>query len=361
MDMLRMLTSHPQLLVQPSIVFVVTFAAGYIARALLLRALRAWIGRTGARAGQIVSEALRSPTVLWAVILALHVAIQSSELPHAVTARWAPGTLVALWGASFTLMLMRVAGDMVRHFGAQIPGALPVTALTQTLAQLAVLILGIVLVLWAEDVQVTPILTALGVGGLAVALALQDTLSNLFAGFYMAVARQINVGDYVKLNTGEEGYVVDITWRSTTFRALANNLIIVPNAKLAQAIVTNYYMPEKRMSASVQVGVSYAADPDHVERVLLDVATRSASEIPGMVADAAPSIQFDPGFGDSSLGFTVNYQVSEFSQQFGVRAELRKRILRRLREEGIDIPFPTRTVLIESAPRAEGHGAEPAV
>jgi small-conductance mechanosensitive channel len=361
MDTLRMLISHPQLLVQPSIVFVVTFAAAYIARALLLRALRAWIRRTGARAGQIVSEALRSPTVLWAVILALHVAIQSSALPRAVTERWAPGTLVALWGASFTLMLMQVAGDMVRHFGAQIPGALPVTALTQTLAQLAVLILGIVLILWAENVQVTPILTALGVGGLAVALALQDTLSNLFAGFYMAVARQINVGDYVKLNSGEEGYVVDITWRSTTFRALANNLIIVPNAKLAQATVTNYHMPDKRMSASVQVGVSYAADPDHVERVLLDVATRGAREIPGMVAESAPSVAFDPGFGDSSLGFTVNYQVSEFSQQFGVRAEMRKRILRRLREEGIDIPFPTRTVLIESPPRAEGHAAGPAV
>ena len=147
MDTLRMLISRPQLLVQPSIVFVATFAAGYIARALLLRALRAWVGAPAARAGQIVFESLRGPTVLWALILALHVAIQSSALPRAVTERWAPGVLIALWGASFTLMLMRVAGDIVRHWGAQIPGALPVTALTQTLAQLAVLILGIVLIL----------------------------------------------------------------------------------------------------------------------------------------------------------------------------------------------------------------------
>jgi len=361
METLRVLANQPRLLIEPGIVFAVTFAIAYLVRSIVLRGLRAWVARTRSQPGHVLLAALTGPTTIWALILAVHLAIQSAPLPRVVTDKYAPKILIALWIASFTLMAMRAAGDLVRAYGAQIPGALPVTTLTTTLAQLSALAVGLLLLLSAEEVRVTPILTALGVGGLAVALALQDTLTNLFAGFYMAVARQINVGDYVKLNTGEEGYVVDITWRSTTFRALANNLIIVPNAKLAQAIVTNYYMPEKRMSASVQVGVSYAADPDHVERVLLDVATRSASEIPGMVADAAPSIQFDPGFGDSSLGFTVNYQVSEFSQQFGVRAELRKRILRRLREEGIDIPFPTRTVLIESAPRAEGHGAEPAV
>lgn len=347
METLRMLVRHPQLLVQPSIVFAVTFAAAYVARALFLRALRAWGRRTGSRAGQILYESLHGPTILWAIILALHVAIQSSDLPHTITEKWAPDVLVALWGASFTLMLMRASGDIVRNYGSHIPGALPVTTLTQTLAQLAVLILGILWILNAVGVKVTPILTALGVGGLAVALALQDTLSNLFAGFYLAAARQISMGDYVKLNTGEEGYVTDITWRSTTFRALANNLIIVPNSKLAQAIITNYSLPQKQMGISVQVGVNYDADIDQVERVLLDVAKHAVGEVAGMVADPAPSVTFEPGFGDSSLNFSVNLQVSEFSQQFPVRQELRKRILRRLRQEGIDIPFPTRTVRLE--------------
>jgi len=342
-----LLANHPELLVQPAIIFAAVFFAGYVARALFLRALRAWVKRTGSRAGQILTESLRGPMMLWAIILALHLAIQSSELPSAVTEKWAPHVLIILWGASFTLMLMRASGDIVRHYGAQIPGALPVTTLTQTLAQLAVLILGILLILSALDVKVTPILTALGVGGLAVALALQDTLSNLFAGFYMAVARQISLGDYLKLNTGEEGYVADITWRSTTLRALANNLIIVPNAKLAQAIVTNFSLPQKVMGTSVQVGVSYATDPDRVERVLLDVARRASTEVAGMLADPAPSVSFDPGFGDFAMAYSVNFQVSEFSQQFNVRQEVRRRILRRFREEGIEIPFPTRTVHLE--------------
>ena len=342
-----MLARHPQLLLQPSIAFAATFAVAYLARALFMRALRAWVSRAGSRAGQILYESLRGPTILWALILALHVAIQSSDLPLRITAEWAPDVLVTLWGASFTLMLMRASGDIVRQYGAQIPGALPVTTLTQTLAQLAVLILGILWILNAVGVKVTPILTALGVGGLAVALALQDTLSNLFAGFYIAAARQITLGDYVKLNTGEEGYVTDITWRSTTFRALANNLIIVPNSKLAQAIVTNYSLPQKQMGVSVQVGVSSDADIDEVERVLLDVAKHAVGVVPGLVADPAPSVTFDPGVGDFSLGFSVNFQVGEFAQQYSVKQELRKRILRRLRQEGIGIPFPTRTVRLE--------------
>jgi small-conductance mechanosensitive channel len=194
-------------------------------------------------------------------------------------------------------------------------------------------------------------LTALGVGGLAVALAMQDTLSNLFGGFYVAVAGQVRLGDYIKLNTGEEGYVTDIGWRSTTIRTRGNTMIIVPNAKLAQAIVTNYHLPEKPMVAMVEVSVSYDCDPDQVERVLLDIAARGAREIPGMLADPAPWVMFDPGFGDSALGLTLNYQVAEFASQFTVRHELRKRILRRFREEGIRIPFPARAVYM--------HGPEP--
>jgi small-conductance mechanosensitive channel len=347
MEPLRTLARQPHLLLAPSIVFAVTLALAYIARSLFLRGLGAWSKRTNSRAGLILTQALRPATTIWILILAVHLAIESSALPRVITAVWGPHILIGLWIASFTFMLMGASGDMVRHYGAQTPGAMPVTTLTETLVRLAILILGILLILSAEDVRITPILTALGVGGLAVALALQDTLSNLFAGFYVAVAGQVRLGDYIRLNTGEEGYVTDISWRTTTIRSLANNVILVPNAKLAQAIVTNFHLPEKRMSSSVQIGVSYGSDPDQVERVLLEIANHASREVPGMLAEPAPYVTLDPGFGESSLGYSLNYQVSEFSDQFGVRFELRKRILRRFRQEGIEIPFPTRTVHLE--------------
>jgi small-conductance mechanosensitive channel len=209
-----------------------------------------------------------------------------------------------------------------------------------------VVILGLLLILNQLHINITPILTALGVGGLAVALALQDTLSNLFAGFYVSVAGQVRPGDYIKLNTGEEGNVADITWRSTTVRAPSNNLIIIPNAKLAQAVVTNYFLPERRMSLSIPVSVSYGSDPDRVERVLLEVAKTATAEIPGLLAEPAPSVQLIPGFGESALNFTLNCNVAEFVAQYQVQHELRKRILKRLRTEQIEMPFPTRTVYL---------------
>jgi len=343
------LAREPKLWIQPAAVFLITLAIAYAIRRICFGALRSWLKRVPSRQGRAVYDALRGPTHIWNVILALHFAIQSSELPAHVTSR-APEILQVLFIVSLTLMFMRIAGELVRQFGEQVPGAAPVATLTQTLAQLVVVILGILVTLRVIGIEITPLLTALGVGGLAVALALQDTLSNLFGGFYVAMAGQVRLGDYIKLNTSEEGYVTDIGWRSTVLRTLGGNLIIVPNAKLAQAVVTNYYLPKKSMGISVQVGVNYASDIDHVEGVLLDIGRTAAGEVPGMLAEPAPSVTLDPGFGDWSLNFQLNFQIAEFSNQGSVRNELRKRIFRRFREEGIDMPFPTRTVYTAPAP-----------
>src|SRR3954471_10758316 len=301
METIRRILAHdPMALVWPLVTFAITLVIGWIVRYLLLRTLRAWTDRTQSRPGLILTGALRGPTLIWTFIIAAHLAIQSSELPARFTAIPTKALLV-LWIVSLTMMGVRLAGNMVRYYGDQVPGALPVTTLTQTLAELVVVVLGILLLLAALDFRITPILTALGVGGLAVALALQDTLNNLFSGFYVAVARQVRISDYIKLNSGEEGYVTDIGWRSTTLRALANNYILVPNSKLAQAIVTNFHLPEKQMGSSAQVSVSYDSDIDRVEAILLEVVMRAVNEVPGIVSEPGPHVQFDPGFGDSGL------------------------------------------------------------
>ena len=110
-----------------------------------------------------------------------------------------------------------------------------------------VVALGALVVLNGLGVSITPMLTAMGVGGLAVALALQEPLANLFAGIVIALARQVRVGDYVKLDNGVEGYVTDFSWWSTRIRMLSNNMVLVPNAKLAQSVVTNFHLPNPDM------------------------------------------------------------------------------------------------------------------
>jgi small-conductance mechanosensitive channel len=342
---------HPTQLLVPLLVLAITLVIGRVVKGFVFRFLRRWADRRQSPAAVMITQALRGPFMIWVLMLGIHLATQSADIP----ASWQTNIariLSVLWIVSLALTASRLVGDIIRHYGSDVPGALPVTTLTQNLAQIGVGILALMILLNSLNIQITAILTALGVGGLAVALALQDTLSNLFAGFYVAIARQVRLNDYIKLNTGEEGYVNDITWRSTMIRTLANNLIIIPNAKLAQAIVTNYCLPEKRVSVSVQIGVDYSSDIELVERVLLEEATAAIGAVAGLLADPAPSVGFDPGFGDSSLGFTLGFSVAEFADQFRVRNELRRRILRRFRKEGIDMPFPTRTLYVKET-RAE--------
>jgi len=343
------LSRHWPALVVPVAVFLTVMVVGWFVRGFLFRVLEKWTAKSKAKLDDLLVHALRGPFMLWVMILGLHLAVQSSALPSTVTAL-VGRMLLVLWILSLTVVASRLAGSLIKSYGAATT-VLPVTTLTQNLASLAVATVGMLILLNTLGISVTPILTALGVGGLAVALALQDTLSNLFAGFYVSVAGQVRVGDYVKLDSGEEGYVTDISWRSTTLRALPNNLIVVPNAKLAQAIVTNFHLPEKRMSLLLPVGVSYDSDPEVIERVLIEEAVSGAQEIPGLLAEPAPFVRFIPGFGDSSLDFTLICQVEEFVDQYLVQHELRKRIFKRFRREGIEIPFPIRTLYVKDGSR----------
>jgi len=358
----RTVIEDPMEIVIPLAIFAAAFLACWVVRWAVLRALTAWNARRQSRPGGILAEALRGPTFIWCVILAAHLGIQSSDLPYRF-ARIGSEVLLVLWAFSLILMCMRLVRNIVRLYGDQIPGALPVTTLSQNLAQISVLIIGVLTLLWHFGISLAPVLTALGVGGLAVALALQDTLSNVFGGLYVALARQVQLGDYVKLSTGEEGYVTDIGWRCTTFRALSNNMIIVPNSKLSQAIVTNYALPERWMGSSVQVTVAMDSDVDLVERVLTEVGNEAVKEVAGMRSDSPPSVAFDPGMTDVGLGFSLNYQVTDFASQGPVRNELRRRILRRFRAEGIVLPYPARNVYMHSADEAKslksgGKGAQ---
>jgi small-conductance mechanosensitive channel len=127
---------------------------------------------------------------------------------------------------------------------------------------------------------------------------------------------------------------------------LPNNMVVIPNSKLAQSVVTNYHLPEKRMGIGVSVSVSYDADPDRVEKILVEVAKNAVGQIPGLLGEPEPAVRFIPGFGESSLDFTLGCQVAEFVDQYTVQHELRKRIFKRFKEEGIEIPYPHRTVYV---------------
>lgn len=242
-----------------------------------------------------------------------------------------------------TRVIARTLVGMIDMHTTRNDANMPKTSLLNNIANIIIYTIGILIILQSYGISVTPIITALGVGGMAVALALQETLANIFSGLHLIISKQIRLGDYVKLGTGEEGCVTDITWRFTTIQAVANNVIIVPNQKIASAILTNYNMPKQEISIVIPVSVSYDSDLDHVERVTLAVATEIMKKIEHTLT-AHPAVRFHT-FADSSINFNVILHSSQFLNQFVLKHEFIKALTKRYREENIKIPFPIRTIV----------------
>lgn len=226
---------------------------------------------------------------------------------------------------------------------------LPKTTLLNTILNVVIYAMGVLVVLQYYGISIAPILTAMGVGGMAVALALQETLANIFSGLHLILSKQLRLDDYIKLSTGEEGRVTDITWRFTTIVPTGGgNMIVIPNQKIASSNITNYSMPRKDIVISIPVGVAYDSDLDKVERVTLDVAKEVMAQIDKDVK-MEPAVRFHT-FGESSIDFNVVLHSSYFEHQFLLKHEFIKALTRRYREEGIEIPYPTRTVLQPEEP-----------
>ncbi len=331
-------------LVWPVTALLVVTVAALLFRHALFAGFRRWTGTEDSR----FLQAIRVPSTLWCIVLGLFVALEMADLPP----RLAGQIHVVLQAAiilSVTITVAGVFGSLVEAASARRAHAVGVTGLFRTSVHMAVLTVGGLVLLSSLGIAVTPILTALGVGGLAVALALQDTLSNLFAGIHLLADKPIRVGDYVKLSAESvEGYVVDVGWRSTRIRMLQNNVVVVPNKRVAESIITNYDLGETRMALLIRVRVGYDADADRVQRVLEEEARRAVGQVPGLLAEPAPAARLIPGFGDYALEFTLACQVATFVDQFTVQHELRKRLLTRLREEGIAMPLPTQVTVNRS-------------
>jgi len=349
-----------------AVTFVGVTIGGLVVRRLALAAVRRWPGDAETR--EALERALSLPSALCCVIAGVYVTADTAREWALLSARWSDRLGLVLQAAiivSITVPLARLASVAIAWLGHRQALGGSVTGLAQTTARMLVLVVGGLMMLSAVGVQITPILTALGVGGIAVALALQEPLANLFSGVHLLADRPIRVGDYIKVSEGAEGTVIDIGWRATRLRTLANNVVVVPNKTMTQATLTNYSLPEPRLALGLKISVDQAADPDRVEAILADEVSRAVGPTRGLLAEPPPGVAFSPGLGEHSLDFTVNYQVAEFVDQYPVQTELRKRLLRRLRQEGIEMAVPAQTIRIVrprrevARPDAEERSARP--
>lgn len=327
---------------------------GLVVYRFLLRPLVRHSTLTKSGADKFVLGAVLRASVVWFTVAGAYAARVSLPLRPGIATGIDRGLLMIVI-ASATWVLARIIGDSMKLYALRSSGVLPGSSIFINIARLLVFLVGILVLLQTFGISITPLLTALGVGGLAIALALQDTLSNLFAGLQLLAAKKVRLGDFVKLDSGDEGEVIDINWRNTALRQLPNNIVIVPNARMASAIITNFNMPQPEMAVIVQVGVAYDSDLERVEVVTTDVAKETLTTVPGGVAGFEPFIRYHT-FNDFSIDFSVILRGSAFVDQYLLKHEFLKRLHARYAKEGIEIPFPIRTVRFDEAdpPRTRG-------
>lgn len=329
----------------PLVTIAAGFLAGWVLDKIILTRLKKVAEKTKWGGYKILISGLKGRMVFWITLAGLALALGEIELPE-YWSELLPKIIIVSFLFSLTLVIAKTAVGLVNLYTGSTKSHLPSSSIINNIIKLVIIILGLLTILRFLGISITPILTALGVGGLAVALALQETLSNLFAGIQIIAAQQIRPGDYIKLESGESGYVVDVSWRNTTVKMLPNNLVIIPNAKLSNSIITNYNMPEQEMSVLMQVGVSYGSDLEKVESVAIEVAKQVLKEVPGGINDFEPFVRFHT-FDSSSINFTVILRCREFVDQYPIKSEFVKRLHKRFKEEGIEIPFPIRTVIMK--------------
>jgi small-conductance mechanosensitive channel len=313
------------------------------------RTVLPWVARAAAKSAwkydDALVEAVNGPIVVWFVLAGLRLAARL--LPLAESTDWMIGRVILIAGIlSVTWATARFASAALRS--STMTGSLPGVSLLANIASVVVFLVGLLIVLQNMGIAIGPIIGALGVGGLAVGLALQDTLANLFAGIRILAAHKIRPGDFIRLDNGLEGVVHDITWSLTTIRQLADNLVIVPNGKLAQMIVTNISLPLAEIVVPVTVGVAYDSDLEKVERVTIEVAREAQASVEGASRGFEPAIRFHT-LGESAIQFNVTLQAGGAEHRGLIAHEFIKRLTARYRAEGIVMPYPTRTVVMKQA------------
>jgi small-conductance mechanosensitive channel len=318
---------------QPALYFLGALAVTLLARRLLLGWLRR---RAQPRSfAAVLLATIRFPSFLWSLAIALGLSLRFVDMT-ARQSRLATDAIAIFVIVSFSLVAASLAVRMVSAYGERQGMPLAAAGLTRALTRILVLALGLMALLAYLNISITPVLTALGVGGIAVALALQDTLGNFFAGLHILAERPIFVGDYIRLESGQEGVVTDIGWRTTRIRTLSGNVVVVPNTKITSGTLVNYSLPEPAGTVDLAIMLAHEADPNQVALI----AREEALAVEGVDSKFTPLLLCDPGALPSHLQLKLVVRIHDQTQRGRILSDIRMRLLRRFRREGVPLPNP---------------------
>ncbi len=326
-----------------AILFVTVLVRRLLTR-VLLRQLRKFFG-PGKGMDQRVFDALITPVAAFLMVCGIFTALAVLKLN--AYGEWlvergsrVAFTAVILWGfmAAGAAMLDHMERS-ARSKGLGIGAFMPL--LKKTLGVIFG-ILAILLIAASLGAHVETFLAGLGIGGLAVALAAQDALSNMFGSVVVMIDQPFQVGDSVKI-AGNEGTVEDIGLRSTRLRTGARTLIVIPNKTVATEAITNYSrMPQRRVDQ--QIGLTYATTPAQMQQILADLRALLLAD-PGVDRQLVAVNFID--YGDSSLDIQIVYFTKDpdWLGNLAVRERVNLKIMEAVTARGLEFAFPTQTVI----------------
>jgi len=333
-----MLENYPQLptYILPLAIVLASILFGWIAEKIVIRQLVHLAEKTTWKGDDILIGSLRGMVFFTSILIGIYAALINLHIRPNIMIN-----IHRLFHSIIILMLTIIASRIVVGFvsesSSKVDKIFPASSILRNIIRIVIFVVGGLLILNNLGVSITPILTALGVGGLAVALALQPTLSNLFSGIQIIASKQLLPGQYISLSSGEEGYVEDITWRHTSIKTATNNTYIIPNSKISEAIITNYYKPTKDLTFAVPAKVAFNSDLETVEKLAIEITSKVCSLNPGAHKGIAPFVRFVK-FGEAGIEFNIFLRVNEYNDQFPLRHELIKELNKAFREKGVEIP-----------------------
>ena len=334
---------HPFL--TPGIILVIAVLLALIARFGLGSVLLRWAQKTESDLDDHIVLAMRNRLFWLVLLLGAWEAIGVLHLPADSFAVELRLPLLILVVALISLLCAAVLNASYRLLSLRHPQLVQGSSLITGMLYTVTGLIGLMVILNLLGISIAPALAALGVGGLAIALALQDTLGNLLAGVYIILAKRVRVGDYVRVEGNFEGTIQDITWRHTTLLQLNNNLVIMPNTKMSQSIVVNFTINNPQLTHSIPVSVPYDTDLVLLEHVVKEEAILARADTEALVPSFDPVFRLNPGFGASSLDCSLIVEITSFEKQYEVSDVIRRRLVARFRSEGLSFASPMMMVV----------------
>lgn len=326
---------------QAIIIFAMSLVLILLSRSILLMVINRML-KNKQHIVRFIHGRLAPPIYAILLISGLNIAVRNLSMIQKYVFEL-DGLTFVLLALFFALLISRLLNVAMGNYLKSSKGVERTPQLLNRLLSGIIYAIAFLMILNYFQIDITPMITALGLATLAIGLALQSTLANLFAGVHLLSDRPISVGDYIELDESTGGTIVDIGWRSTRIQTLADNLLIIPNAKLADSNIINYSEPKRDLSIFIPCGVAYESDLEYVQKVTLEVANEIQKMTDGAVKGFEPIVRFRE-FEQSNITMLIILRVSEPMKRFFVRTEFIKALKKRYDAEGIEISWPIRKI-----------------